>query len=604
MPEPIEPSDKVKKKYDVYAAAKKATSIGADKPILHPTNPQILGGTPGAQIPGSEGLADWVKNKLQNTGNWYAGAAGSILSDLIKSGGYLDPTNMKDLPAGIPFAGSTRLGKVFHSTNKEFKYFDPSRNVKSDILGHFIHFAEDPKAANEWRQYGGQRIIPAHLNVKNAIDLSTDDIDSKDLVKLLNAMHPVDREYAVDMMRRDIEEPGQLKAHLTVYLTQHPEALEKAGFDGVKYHDPDTNESWAVPRAEQIKTPWGTPLGRVNDPKRMLMAPGDDPEKYKPTISDLRFNTSKYKFEEPAYDPLSTQSAENLKKWWYDPQSKSPESITSIPSEGKKIRIQEPQSPAVHTGKGSPFRTLGSEWKKIGESLGTNPGGIYQSSAHGGKLYFKNYADPEQAMNEEIANRLYRDFGGAVPSSALYNIGGKEGIGTGWYPYPTLAKAGGLNEQRAREILKGFPADAFLANWDTIGTGQSNILYPSFDRPMRVDQGGSLLYRAQGAKKTPEQLYGLGEWQNLQNPAINPEYAKVFQAAGIQSPEDIPNVQKHVDKILNTFQLNNPENIDSLSAARGWMLNQDLYGKIPSSLQWGIEDMLAPRIDILKSIVK
>src|SRR6267154_6477021 len=60
-------------------------------PIISPkmTNPQgedISGQVQGPgfmKVPGMESAGEWIKNKGINTGNYYAGAAGSLLGDIV-----------------------------------------------------------------------------------------------------------------------------------------------------------------------------------------------------------------------------------------------------------------------------------------------------------------------------------------------------------------------------------------------------------------------------------------------------------------------------------------------------------------------------------------
>jgi hypothetical protein len=51
------------------------------------------------------------------------------------------------------------------------------------------------------------------------------------------------------------------------------------------------------------------------------------------------------------------------------------------------------------------------------------------------------------------------------------------------------------------QLQKDFAADALFGNWDVIGLGQDNILVDAKGKPWRIDNGGSLRYRAQGAEK-------------------------------------------------------------------------------------------------------
>lgn len=50
------------------------------------------------------------------------------------------------------------------------------------------------------------------------------------------------------------------------------------------------------------------------------------------------------------------------------------------------------------------------------------------------------------------------------------------------------------------ELADGFMADALLANWDVVGLELDNVLWDG-DHPVRLDQGGTFAFRAQGKRK-------------------------------------------------------------------------------------------------------
>ena len=59
----------------------------------------------------------------------------------------------------------------------------------------------------------------------------------------------------------------------------------------------------------------------------------------------------------------------------------------------------------------------------------------------------------------------------------------------------------GMEAQRAsKDVRDGFVADAFLANWDVIGLVYDNIV-ESDDGFYRIDNGGAMIFRAQGGPK-------------------------------------------------------------------------------------------------------
>jgi hypothetical protein len=78
------------------------------------------------------------------------------------------------------------------------------------------------------------------------------------------------------------------------------------------------------------------------------------------------------------------------------------------------------------------------------------------------------------------------------------------------------------------DLGAGFMADALLANWDVVGLEQDNVLWHE-GRPTRVDQGGTLEYRAMGGTKkfgpVPSEVWTMARpgGQALGTMALTPE---------------------------------------------------------------------------------
>ncbi|HWL71015.1 MAG TPA: hypothetical protein VNS22_21925 [Geminicoccus sp.] len=72
----------------------------------------------------------------------------------------------------------------------------------------------------------------------------------------------------------------------------------------------------------------------------------------------------------------------------------------------------------------------------------------------------------------------------------------------------------------------GFAVDAWLANWGMIGLSNDNLQIGPDGKAVRVDVGGSLEYRPQGAKK----VFGheVAELASLRDPKVNAQAAAVF----------------------------------------------------------------------------
>ncbi len=168
-----------------------------------------------------------------------------------------------------------------------------------------------------------------------------------------------------------------------------------------------------------------------------------------------------------------------------------------------------------------------SDWEKVGNAKGSNPGGVYQAP-NGAKFYakFPGKADPR---NELVASKLYEMAGLKVPTSGLVKRGKKTGIASLWMD--GLEQASPDKLRKAEGVHDGFVVDAWLGNWDVIGTGYDNLLLNSKGEAVRVDPGGALLYRAQGEPKGDDFGPDVQELKSMLDSSVNPYAAKVF--AGI-----------------------------------------------------------------------
>lgn len=169
----------------------------------------------------------------------------------------------------------------------------------------------------------------------------------------------------------------------------------------------------------------------------------------------------------------------------------------------------------------SPITVLvpeGNTYTKIGPQAGTNPGGWYKNQK-GTEVYAK-FLPIERIENELLANRLYSLLGIDVPATVFDIVDGKPALVS--YKIYDL-KEGDHNPK----IAKGFLADAWLGNWDVVGKQASNIGTANTD-VYRIDNGGALLYRAQGTPKGETFGDKVKEIQTLRDPNINPDAAKIF----------------------------------------------------------------------------
>ncbi len=175
---------------------------------------------------------------------------------------------------------------------------------------------------------------------------------------------------------------------------------------------------------------------------------------------------------------------------------------------------------------------------KTGAQKGSNTGGFYKG-ADGVERYVKEYSDPAQAHCENIANAIYRKLGLEAPDSMTFEKGGKTLYAHATVKGDTYASTSDTvtRKDAAKEILKGFAADVFLGNRDVIGMSKDNILLTDTG-VRRLDNGGSLLMRAQAGRKPVSDLHQLREWDGFFNGSVN-TYASVLDEAGVKTHADM-----------------------------------------------------------------
>ncbi len=153
-----------------------------------------------------------------------------------------------------------------------------------------------------------------------------------------------------------------------------------------------------------------------------------------------------------------------------------------------------------------------SEFKQIGPQLGSQPGGLYEEKSTGSKWYIKQPPTEEHARNEKLTADLYTLAGIRVPRMRLIQTEGKGlGIASEWIE--GLKQDPEKVKRKPMGVTDGFAADAWLANWDVVGTAWDNILLDATEHAVRVDTGGGILFRARGEKKPLDEK--VTEWESI-----------------------------------------------------------------------------------------
>lgn len=139
-----------------------------------------------------------------------------------------------------------------------------------------------------------------------------------------------------------------------------------------------------------------------------------------------------------------------------------------------------------------------SKWKQVGPQGGSNPGGVFQDS-HGTRHYVKfPQRNPEQANAEKLADDIYRLLDIPVKDSQIVTKNGQNGLAGKMLEGSKILGKTGCNA--SQDVKTGYVADAYLANWDVFGMTYDNVLRAN-GKDYRIDNGGTLFYRAQGEVK-------------------------------------------------------------------------------------------------------
>lgn len=171
---------------------------------------------------------------------------------------------------------------------------------------------------------------------------------------------------------------------------------------------------------------------------------------------------------------------------------------------------------------------------KVVRKLGGSTGAELVEDAAGNRFVRKKGNSEAHLREEATADDLYRALGANVPDSRLYETDAGPVKLAKFIEGDTLDKFLARAKPTEREALikelqQHFGADALLGNWDVVGMGMDNVLVDTAGKPWRIDNGGSLRFRAQGAMKTADEWNEFaGELWTLRNAATNPQTARVF----------------------------------------------------------------------------
>lgn len=172
---------------------------------------------------------------------------------------------------------------------------------------------------------------------------------------------------------------------------------------------------------------------------------------------------------------------------------------------------------ATLAGLGKPHQVQSmDDWEQVGHQKGSNPGGFFEDP-EGQRWYCKFPKSYSHARNELLAAKLYEALGIRVPELKMVEDHGDIGLASKVVDGVKQDSAA-IKSGKVPGVFEGFVADAWLANWDAVGLGYDNLLVGKDGHAIRIDVGGSLLYRAQGSPKGKAFGDKVGEIDSLRDP--------------------------------------------------------------------------------------
>ena len=202
-------------------------------------------------------------------------------------------------------------------------------------------------------------------------------------------------------------------------------------------------------------------------------------------------------------------------------------------------------SPA--TSDDSPFITPANNGK-----FGSNAGGLKKDNK--GNLFYIKHENPERNKSEVFATNIYKEAGINVPDVELINYNGTLATKSKWLDNPITHTA--FSDSPPEQLLNspdvkdGFFIDALLANHDVAGENYDNFV-ESNGKIYRVDNGGSLMYRAKSNEPKQNYQYWHGEDIEELSSMMDTQYnsGKIFST---MTDDDIKKASNNLFKLSDS----------------------------------------------------
>lgn len=264
-----------------------------------------------------------------------------------------------------------------------------------------------------------------------------------------------------------------------------------------------------------------------------------------------------------------------------------------LPSARK--RAAKPPAPVRGENEFPPVDEI-EDVRKLGGSTGAT---LVRDTKTGKQFVKKTGNSPDHIREEFAADQAYRAAGVDVPRAVLYDTpAGPVKLAEyieGKSLSDFLAKASAAEaDEVVGKIRKGFAADATLANHDVVGLSFDNILVDAKGTPWRIDNGGSLRFRAQGTPKSSATWNSsVAELDTMRDATVNPQTAQIFAALDEAAIEDqirdlLTRESAIVDAVADPVKPILRERFVTLRARLDQLINEDVARRVKESKIQGV----------------
>ena len=228
--------------------------------------------------------------------------------------------------------------------------------------------------------------------------------------------------------------------------------------------------------------------------------------------------------------------------------------------------------------------------ENVSGKKGSNEGGLFKDQKLQTLHYVKWPNSSLRAKNEVLAAHLYEYAQVPVPSVKLIKFNNQDAVMSDWIEdaAPMLVDV----MKTSHDVQRNFAFDAWLANWDVVGTAADNIVQGPGYKAYRIDMGGSLLFRAQGKPRPFEAE--VKELVTMRDQGINPKAAQVFGSL------TNANLKHGAERLATVTDQQIDEAVDALDfPAHSDEYSPATYGKDASNLPKMLKDRLKARRDYI-----